>query len=297
MTQRLDPKEARRHLGLGLRKIRDTADITLDVAADRLSRTEGWLSKVERGHSRITPGEVEILLGLYGADSEVIDTMRNLASQAGPNRSSAMYRQFSDVIDADFDPLLRLEAAATTLRWWGDTVIPALLQIRDYSHRIVGAGVRRVAEGEIAKLVDLRMSRQRILASENSPAVTCVIAEGALLQIVGGPEVMTAQLDHLIATARAGTVDIRVLPFEAGAHPALNGAFVLVTMPPLPAFIADGPEVVAYQDTVLGSVYHREADEVGVYEAIWQELLKAALPKVESERKLNTIREQIGSTT
>src|SRR5262249_2694215 len=44
---------------------------------------------------------------------------------------------------------------------------------------------------------------------------------------VGGPEVMREQLDHLVRMARRESVNLVVLPFSAGPHPGLGGAFSL----------------------------------------------------------------------
>ena len=65
------------------------------------------------------------------------------------------------------------------------------------------------------------MARQRRLDGEHPLRLTTVISEGALRQQVGGPEVMRAQLDHLdrLLTERPEQIEIRVMPFAAGAHP------------------------------------------------------------------------------
>ncbi|WP_425412997.1 Scr1 family TA system antitoxin-like transcriptional regulator [Micromonospora nigra] len=60
-----------------------------------------------------------------------------------------------------------------------------------------------------------------------------MLGEGVLRQQVGGPAGMSAQLDHLVwlATERPYQIEIRSLPFSAGAHPALDGSFQILSSP------------------------------------------------------------------
>jgi transcriptional regulator with XRE-family HTH domain len=285
MTRPLDPKLARQQLGQALRAVRNTAGINMTDAAGRVHREQTWLSKVERGITRISPGEVEILLGFYRTDAPVAAQILQLASQAGPARQSAMYREFTEVIASDFDLLLRLEAGADTIRTFECHLIPALAQTEDFTRAIVRAQ-RPDDPEEVEQLVALRMRRQEILTGPGAPSVTCIVSEAALLQEVGGPEVMAAQLQHMVALVDKGLMEIRVLPFSAGAHAATNGSFVIFTMaPPLP-FVTDGPDVVAYQDGLLGCVYHRAKDQTVAFEGLWHDLDDKSLSPEESKIRM-----------
>ncbi|WP_436845762.1 DUF5753 domain-containing protein [Streptomyces tibetensis] len=54
-----------------------------------------------------------------------------------------------------------------------------------------------------------------------------VISEAALHQETGGAETMRDQLGHLLAFEGNSRINIQVLPFSAGAHAGLQGAFNL----------------------------------------------------------------------
>ena len=60
-----------------------------------------------------------------------------------------------------------------------------------------------------------------------------VLHEGALHSVVGGPELMAEQLDHLVKVSEQVNTSLRVIPFEAGVHGgmAAHGAFVLLEFP------------------------------------------------------------------
>jgi hypothetical protein len=55
-----------------------------------------------------------------------------------------------------------------------------------------------------------------------------IIGAGALSLVIGSPDVMVAQIDHLKVLNKRGNVDIRVLPWRVGAHLGLSGAFTLM---------------------------------------------------------------------
>src|SRR6266487_4766054 len=96
-------------------------------------------------------------------------------------------------------------------RWTGDwssdvcssdlysaLVVPGLLQTVDYARAVLGAIRLDLEEDEIERRVDLRKSRQSLLARERSRTRWVVLDEAVLRRVVGGPEVMRAQLQRLM---------------------------------------------------------------------------------------------------
>jgi hypothetical protein len=57
-------------------------------------------------------------------------------------------------------------------------------------------------------------------------AIHAVVDEAALRRVVGGPEVMRAQLRHLVAASYRSSITVQVLAFAAGAHPLLGESVV-----------------------------------------------------------------------
>ncbi len=57
-----------------------------------------------------------------------------------------------------------------------------------------------------------------------------VLDEAVLHRPVGGSRVMVGQLCRLLDDGQRDNIDIRVLPFHVGAHPAVAGAFVLLDL-------------------------------------------------------------------
>ena len=82
-----------------------------------------------------------------------------------------------------------------------------------------------------------------------------IVDEAALHRQVGGPDLMRAQLGHLIKAASEPHVTLQVIPFSAGAYPGMPGSFVLMDFPN-PAY----PDVV-HVDTMAGDLFlEKEAD-------------------------------------
>jgi hypothetical protein len=75
------------------------------------------------------------------------------------------------------------------------------------------------------------MKRQELLERANAPELFFVLDEAVARRLVGGRQVMRGQLDRLIDLAGRDRITVEVLPFSAGAYPALNGPFVIHGFP------------------------------------------------------------------
>ncbi|MGC5412565.1 DUF5753 domain-containing protein, partial [Streptomyces sp. DT225] len=99
--------------------------------------------------------------------------------------------------------------------------MPGLLQTERYATSVVERSAVWSTEREVERFVALRLARQAALQRENPLSLTCVIDEGALRRVVGGPAVMRDQLQWLLKVMEQRKhVTIQVLPYSAGAHAA-----------------------------------------------------------------------------
>ncbi|MEH0545379.1 DUF5753 domain-containing protein [Streptomyces sp. NPDC054884] len=82
------------------------------------------------------------------------------------------------------------------------------------------------------------------------------IDESALRRVVGGPDVMREQLEHLKALSAESHITVQVLPYTAGAHPGLSGQFSILRF-------ADSPEAgVVYLERFAGDLCLEKPFEV-----------------------------------
>lgn len=119
------------------------------------------------------------------------------------------------------------EEEATVITEWEMRAVPGLLQTLAYAEAVIRNGMPFLTEAELTRDINARIERQQILDRDDPPQLWVLLAEGPLHQLVGGPAVMKAQLDHLIAMAESPKCVLQVLPFSAIDAPLLEGPATL----------------------------------------------------------------------
>jgi hypothetical protein len=176
-----------------------------------------------------------------------------------------------------------LEDGAATIYQHAGAMIPGLLQTEAYA-RAVASSPSAVRPGDVERRVELRLRRQQLLQRPHPPRVHVLLDEAALHREVGGPEVTAGQLDRLTELAGAPHVTLRVLPFGAGAYPALGIAFTVFGF----ADPADGR--VAYLEQLAGNTLIESAAEVEVYARAFAESAARALDPDRSIQLIRSLR-------
>lgn len=138
---------------------------------------------------------------------------------------------FRDYVDA--------ESRASSIRLFGPLLISGLLQTEAYARGVQRAGQRA---DKLEQLVASRMARQEILCREGPPWLVFVFYEGAIRRLVGGPEVMREQYEHLLAMAKHPNISIHIVPDGASIY--IPGGFTLFSFGDLPD--------LAYAEAVTG---------------------------------------------
>jgi transcriptional regulator with XRE-family HTH domain len=126
-----------------------------------------------------------------------------------------------------FGPRVEYEDRATAITDWEQRGVPGLLQTEAYASAVVRACRPFDPPEVVEQVIRSRLDRQDILAREHPPKLWAIIAEGALRQVVGGPEVMPAQLDHLVKMSESSRAVVQVLPYSAKDAPGANGPAAL----------------------------------------------------------------------
>lgn len=127
-----------------------------------------------------------------------------------------------------FDVFTNYERKATMISPYSALVVPGLLQTPDYARALlVGA---RVVDN-VEEVLERRLTRQQVLSGERPAELWSLIKESALLDPIGGPAVMRAQLAHLLEMSERPNIVVRVVPREIGAHPGIDGSFTLLDTP------------------------------------------------------------------
>lgn len=262
----------RRTLGRRLTRLRTAWGKTRrEVAEAKLGISEPTLHRIETGKVPVTVANVRALCWLYGVDASTTDALAELAL----GTSQEEWWDANPVIPDWFKLYVGLEASAVRISCYDGEVVPGELQTEAYARAVFLC--EQVEEEEtIERQVKLRMQRQRALFGRSpAPRLVTVLGEGALTRQVGGEKVLAEQVQHLRDVAALQHVELRVLPFSAGAHAAMAGAFRILEF--------DDPEDpdVVYLESHVGALYLEEQHEVEEYRRVFQLITKASVPMEE----------------
>ncbi|WP_441248769.1 helix-turn-helix domain-containing protein [Kitasatospora sp. McL0602] len=251
-------------LGSQLRRLREGRSITREDAGYAIRASESKISRMELGRVSFKERDVADLLSLYGVDDGgEREAMLGLVREAN---KSGWWHSFNDVLPGWFQTYVGLEEAATMIRTYEVQFIPGLLQSEEYARAIFAQTRPVINEDELERRLGLRMRRQKLLASGESPMLWAVIDEAALRRPVGGPEVMRAQVQYLIDMAQQSNVVIQVMPFRFGMHAGESGAFSILRFPEQD--LAD----VVYLEQLTSALYLDKRDDVDAYVQVMERL-------------------------
>jgi transcriptional regulator with XRE-family HTH domain len=274
-----------RRLALELLRRREAVGLTREEAARQLEWSTSTIFRIETGRSRPQPGNVRVLLELYGVTGPERDGLIRLSREA---RQPGWWHSFRDILPNPYEVYIGLEAGAASIRNFEPVVIPGLLQTEEYARQTLRNGPGELDREDVERLVQVRMERQRVLSREDRPRLWAVLDEAVIRRLVGGPEVMREQLRHLIECAEQGKTTLQVVPFGAGAHAGTTGPFVILEFPE-----ATDPDVV-YVETLAGDIYLEASSDVDRYTLAFDRLLAAALHPDDSVR---LVQQAVGTMT
>lgn len=226
--------------------------------------------------------DVNAILSTYGGvDQGLKLALLELTRQI---RQRGWWTVYGDVIDGSH---AELEAAATHIRSWQAQVVPGLLQTEDYARTLIADYVRNVGgedhDAEIARRVEARMARKARLNRPDGPRFDVVMAEEVVNRLVGGPAVMKQQLKELRAAMDRPNTSLCIIPVAYGAYPDMGSGSMV---------IFDFPEAtdlaVAFVESIAGSVYVEDIDQVRRCSTTFDRLTRAALTAEETALLLET---------
>ncbi|WET81913.1 helix-turn-helix transcriptional regulator [Amycolatopsis sp. QT-25] len=265
MTRGQGPTVRRRRLASELRRLREAADLTIDEVSEKLECSASKVSRIETGHVGVTPRDARDMLELYGIAGDEQEALVQLAREA---RKRGWWHAYNEVFTGTF---VGLEADASSLRAFQALLVPGLLQTERYAKAVIRAMRPDAEDAEIRRRVAARMARQELLTDPSPPEYWAVMDEAVLHRTVDGPEVMAEQLYRMVTMAAQPNVTVQIVPFGAGAHPGMEGPFLIMGFPEL----ADTD--VVYVDSTSSGLYLEEPPDVRRYALMFDHLRAAAL--------------------
>ncbi|WP_137815009.1 helix-turn-helix domain-containing protein [Gandjariella thermophila] len=277
MARGKSPTVRRRRLVNELRRLRESAGLTIEEVAEKLECSASKISRIETGRVGVGPRDVRDMLALYGVDSAQVDELVQLAREA---RRKAWWTAYGDVVPG---PYVGLEAEAESVRTYQGLLIPGLLQSEGYIRALIRQVRSDVSEEEINRRVQVRAARQALLVEDDPLTLWAVVDEAALRRLVGGRAVMREQLDRLREAVTLPNVTLQVAPFSAGGHAGMDGPFVILGFPE-----HRDPDVVYIESTRSG-VYLEHSEDVQRYASMFEQLTASALPPDQSDALIAAI--------
>ena len=265
----LGPTVRRRRLGAELRRLREAHSLKLEEVAERLGLAPSTLSRIETGKAPTKSAYLTAMLEMYQVSDP--GARKVLVDMAREGHRKGWWSIYDDVLPSGFDIYVGLEAEASGLRSYETDVVHGLLQTTDYAIAVLRELRPRDTEEQIARVVDLRMERQRLLDQDPPLDLWLIMDEGAIRRNIGGHAVMRNQLEHMIQASRWTNVTMQILAFEAGAHAGLIGPFSILEFP------ERTDSDVAYTESVGGMIYLEKDREVRACAEAFDRMRAAAL--------------------
>lgn len=236
------------------------------------------VSRMETGARAVSEQDIAALIRHFDISAVLAEEMAGIARSGRRRRDPAPYVPAPETDHLAFvrSGFVELERDAERVREFNSGLVPGLLQHVDYMRALMLSSVPDVG-GSLERAIDLRQNRQKRL--EVDGRYLAIVDEAVLARVVGGPAVMKTQIDLILNRIEDGAVDVRVIPFAAGAHPGLNSVFVMLTMS------AVGLTEVVFIEGLVGHQRFDRPDDVVRFERVWNQL-HAAAASVEGSRSL-----------
>jgi transcriptional regulator with XRE-family HTH domain len=266
-NRRSSPSVRLRRLAAQLRELREGAGLTQEDVSERTGKDRSTVYRLENAHQRPQKSTLMQLLDLYGVAeprrSELLTLLKD-ASQRGWMRP---YRSELPDVYSDY---IGFEDQARSIGNYESLFVPGLLQTEAYARAQLRGTLPTATEGEIESRVAARIERQQVLVKDDAPMLWAIMDEAALRREVGGRDVMRGQVARLLEARSLPNVTIQVIPFGAGAHPGMDGSFVILDFP-------DGDDLsIVYIESAAGGLFLEEDAEMRRYILMFEHLRAAA---------------------
>ncbi|MCX2730850.1 helix-turn-helix transcriptional regulator [Saccharopolyspora sp. NFXS83] len=225
------PLVAAWELGIRLKAAREQVDMTGTDAAHSIGVTQNYLSNIEHGRRKIAEDKLTALAGTYLLDD---DEAAELVELRKASDGRGWWSRYSGLFAPELLRYFGFEHGAEEIRSYESGVMSGLLQTRDYAHAVHSGDRANLRGSEIDRRVEARQMRQHRISGSDPLRAVIVLTEGVLRQQVGGREVLSGQLEHVLNMihAHSDTLAIRIIPFSAGSYGAMGSStFHLLTFP------------------------------------------------------------------
>lgn len=282
------PFVRRRRLATELRALREERGLTGEELSGLIYQSRTRISKLENAHVRPDLAEIMKILDVLGVTGERWHQVVRIARDAA---EKGWWDSFGDAMGDRQRIYADIESGARTIREYQPGTVPGLLQTPDYTRALIE---HARAEGPITyvpeRLVEARQLRRRTALRTDGPLYEVILDEVGLRRFSVPPEVMRAQLHHIIELAETWPrLSVRVFPLITGMSASLmpRAQLILFTFPDP----EDPPMAVV--ETVSADLFHTDPQQVARHTRRYESVRNAALSEVGSLTFLSELGDQI----
>jgi transcriptional regulator with XRE-family HTH domain len=267
-----------------LRELRTASGLNVEEVASRMLCSATKISRLETGARRASARDVRDLCVIYGVPEREPE-LADLARQA---REPGWWSQYDEPF---LSPYIGLEQEAIAISAYSMYYVPALLQTDEYARVIMRAIERKMDPAVLDQRVEARLRRQQLLNQQHPPRYRALFDEAVLHRIVGGTEVMRAQLDKILTCAGEEKVTVQVIPFDVGAHASTDSNFVVLEFAD-----SSSQRPVVFVEGLFSNRYQERKVEIDRYREALEYLRDAALSPRDSISLITEIGSRLGSS-
>ncbi|MDT0456166.1 helix-turn-helix transcriptional regulator [Streptomyces sp. DSM 41527] len=257
-----------RRLGAALRKYREAAKLDQQHGADHIVGSKAKISRIESGQVTARPGDVRLLLELYGVEDP--EVYRQLEQLARDSNKRGWWVNYPWALNPEYADFVTLEADATYIRTWQPLYLPGLLQTDGYVKALLEGGLAASTPEDVELAIARRRERRKTIETGGA-RYAAIVWEPVVTAPMPSPAVHREQLLHLIDVAQRRNVTFQVLPLSEWHAAHMASHFVMFSFGAEPA-----PEAVAF-DSTTSTVFVEELDDMVRHAEAFEELRSAAM--------------------
>ncbi|UGT63686.1 helix-turn-helix domain-containing protein [Nocardia asteroides] len=257
-----------RRLAAMLLEMREDAQLGKEEVSSRTGINITTLYRIETAQARPQRRTLMAMLDLYDVDDKQREEAIELLTTA---LKPGMARAYEGSVSEVYAAYINFESEALSARHYQTSTVPGLLQTYEYANAVIDTSMPKLEASMMESRAKARMDRGVNLTKDEPLELWVVMDEAAIRRVVGGPVTMRGQLERLLQEIKRKNVILQILPFDAGAHPGMAGAFTLLDFPN-PA----DPELV-YIEGLAGDELIEGHTEIRRFGVIFDQLRAMAL--------------------
>lgn len=253
-----------------LRQLRAAAGKSREEVAEETDINRATLYRIEKAQTKPQVRTLRALLEFYKVPAprcaELLTILKSVNQQG--------WLQTTADLPSKYATYIQFEAEASAVINYEACFVPGLLQTEEYARAAITGSGPEIPPEEIEGRVAVRMERQ----TQHNPMapIHAVIDEAVLHRQIGGPRVMKEQLQRLLRINSEPGRTLQVIPYGAGAHAGMHGAFVILK------FTEEDPDVIYVEGHGTDLFLESEAD-LKRYNRIFDHLKSVAAAPGETE--------------